>query len=337
MGKTNLLDALYFLSFCKNHTNLSDVHLINHQEDFFVLQGSYSFGKEIEDVYVGLKRKQRKVFKRNKKEYARLSEHIGLLPLVMISPADTELIQGGSEERRKFVDLVISQYDKEYLIALIAYNKLLVQRNKLLKDSHLAQDPVLYDIIEEQMQENAAIVYTKRGSFVSSFFPVFDSFYKYISGGEEAISFVYQSQLAADSLISLLQNRRERDKSLGYTSVGIHKDDFDFLLGEHLIRKIGSQGQVKTYLIALKLAQFDFFVNTGISTPILLLDDVFDKLDAKRVEKIIELVSQEQFGQIFVTDTNRLYLDEIINNISSDYKIFQVSNGIISAEEPTRQ
>jgi len=332
MGKTNLLDALFYLSFCKNHTNLSDSQLIKHDMDFCVLQGAYLFeDNHPEEIYCGVKRKHHKIFKRNKKEYEKLSEHIGLLPLVMISPADTDLIQGGSDERRKFVDMVISQYDKLYLQSLIRYNKALIQRNSLLKSTDSQSfDSALFEIWEEQLAENGRIIYEKRRQFVIEFLPIFKEFHRFICEAGEGVDLIYQSQLSDADSMSLLAQKRERDKILGYTSVGIHKDDFDFLLDGYLMRKVGSQGQSKTYLIALKLAQFNFLVKTGSSTPILLLDDVFDKLDAERVEQIVKLVIQDQFGQIFITDTNRKYLDEILNKMNHDYKLFQVENGNIT-------
>ncbi|MDR0546904.1 MAG: DNA replication and repair protein RecF [Dysgonamonadaceae bacterium] len=329
MGKTNLLDAVYYLSFTKNHTNLTDSQLITHNQDFTVLQGFYS-GKEANDeIYCGVKRKQKKVFKRNKKEYERLSEHIGLIPLVMISPADSELIQGGSEERRKFADMLISQYDKEYLRMLIQYNKALQQRNALLKHPIQGMESV-FEIWEEQMTAAARVIYEKRKTFLDEFLPIFQTYYREICEDNETVDMTYESQLHTRDLGELLAAKRERDQLLGYTSYGVHKDDFHFLLEEYLIRKIGSQGQNKTYLIALKLAQFRFLAQKNNSTPILLLDDLFDKLDAKRVEQIIRLVAQPEFGQIFITDTNRKYLDEILAQMQHDYRLFQVESGKIT-------
>lgn len=330
MGKTNLLDALYYLSFSKNHTNLSDSQLIMHEADFAVLQGFYQDGDGSEEIYCGIRRKQRKIFKRNKKEYERLSDHIGLIPLVMISPEDSELIQGGSSERRKFVDMIISQYDKEYLHALIHYAKLLQQRNTLLKDATSFSEDSLFEILEEQMVVYGELICRKRKEFVSEFLPVFQKYHKCVCLEKEIVDLQYDSQMNTFPLDQLFIDRREKDKLMGYTSVGIHKDDFLFLLDEYLIRKIGSQGQNKTYLIALKLAQFRFLAEKGLSVPILLLDDVFDKLDAARVEQIIQLVSQPEFGQIFITDTNRKYLDEILDKMNQDYKLFQVKTGKIT-------
>jgi DNA replication and repair protein RecF len=332
MGKTNLLDALYYLSFTKNYTNLNDSQLILHDREFAVIHGYYTDGEVLEDIHCGIKRKQKKVFRRNKKEYQRLSEHIGLIPLVMISPADAELIRGGSEERRKFADMLISQYDKEYLRALIHYNKALQQRNALLKSP--PAPPEIYELWEEQMAASGQIIYEKRKTFIHRFLPLFQQYYSAISDDNESVDLIYESHLADADPARLLREKRERDQILGFTSTGIHKDDFHFLLDQYLIRKIGSQGQNKTYLIALKLAQFSLLAHEGSSTPILLLDDLFDKLDAHRVERIIQLVSQPAFGQIFITDTNRKYLDEILASIPPNYKLFYVEKGFIHETDP---
>lgn len=330
MGKTNLLDALYYLSFIRSYNNLPDSQLITHEAEFSVLQGRYKDGESTENIFCGIKRRQKKVLKRNDKEYDRLSEHIGLIPIVMISPVDSELIQGGSNERRKFIDMLISQYDKEYLHALINYNKSLYQRNSLIKEVTSSSDYSLFEILEEQMEIYGNIIFDKRKKFMIDFLPIFKKYYSIISGENEIVNLKYTSQLDDFSLSYLLSSKREKDRVHGYTSSGIHKDDFDFLLGDYLIRKIGSQGQNKTYLIALKLAQFSILVAKGSSTPILLLDDLFDKLDAKRVERIIELVAQNEFGQIFITDTNRNYMDEILESMEHDYRLFQVNQGVIN-------
>ncbi|MDR2805711.1 MAG: DNA replication and repair protein RecF [Dysgonamonadaceae bacterium] len=330
MGKTNLLDALYYLSFTRNYTNLVDSQLIMHNREFAVIQGYYTDNETVEEIYCGIKHKQRKTFKRNKKEYERLSEHIGLIPLVMISPADIELIRGGSDERRKFADMLICQYDKEYMRALIHYNKALQQRNALLKINPLqATENEVFELWEEQMSASGQIIYEKRKAFVEGFRSLFQEYYRIISHENEKVDLTYESQLDSASLARLLHEKRDRDRILGYTSSGVHKDDFHFLLDEYLIRKIGSQGQNKTCLIALKLAQFSMLVQEGSSVPVLLLDDLFDKLDAKRVEQIIQLVSQPAFGQIFITDTNRKYLDEILAGMQHNYKLFYVEKGQI--------
>jgi DNA replication and repair protein RecF len=329
MGKTNLLDALFYLSFTKNHTNLLDNQIIKNEQEFCVLQGYYKDGDEVEEIYCGIKRKHRKIFKRNKKEYQRMSDHIGLIPMVMVSPADTDLIRGGSDERRKFVDMVISQYDKEYLRLLIHYNNVLQQRNSLLRDNTSVPDDALFEVLDQQLAADGTMIHQKRCEFIEGFVPIFRKYYQQICQEGEPIDLQYESQLHNSDAENLLRSKRQRDQLVGYTSVGIHKDDFLFLLDKYLIRKIGSQGQNKTYLIALKLAQFHFLAQKGHSIPILLLDDIFDKLDAKRVEQIIALVASPEFGQIFITDTNRKYLDEILAEMNSDYKLFQVENGKI--------
>ncbi|KAA6329698.1 DNA replication and repair protein RecF, partial [termite gut metagenome] len=329
MGKTNLLDAIYFLSFCKSANTSIDIQNIRHEQDFFVIQGSYETENGLpEEIYCGLKRRHKKRFKRNKKEYERLSEHIGFLPLVMVSPSDAELISGGSEERRRFMDIVISQYDKEYLDALIRYNKALVQRNVLLKSEQPIEED-LYQIWEETMAQAGETVYRKRETFIQALTPIFQTFHTLISQNREQVKLNYKSHAQEAPLSQLMKKSRERDKIMGYSLCGIHKDELDMLLGEFPIKREGSQGQNKTYLIALKLAQFDFLKRNGITLPLLLLDDIFDKLDTCRVEEIIKLVASDHFGQIFITDTNREHLDQILHKIHSDYRIFRVEQGTI--------
>ncbi|MBD8001647.1 DNA replication/repair protein RecF [Phocaeicola faecium] len=331
MGKTNLMDAVYYLSFCKSSTNPIDSQNIRHEQDFFVIQGFYETDDgEPEEVYCGLKRRQKKQFKRNKKEYTRLSDHIGLIPLVMVSPADSLLIAGGSEERRRFMDVVISQFDREYLDALIRYNKALVQRNTLLKSEAEPED-ALMEVWEEMMASAGETVYRKRLAFIEEFIPIFQSYYSYISQDREQVSLTYQSHVAEGDLLALLRESRQRDRIMGYSLKGVHKDDLLMLLGDFPIKREGSQGQNKTYLIALKLAQFEFLKRTGSrTTPLVLLDDIFDKLDASRVEQIVKLVAGDNFGQIFITDTNRDHLDKILRKIEGDYKLFEVDNGEVS-------
>lgn len=331
MGKTNLLDAVYYLSFCKSTTNPIDSQNVRHDQEFFVIQGFYATdGGEPEEVYCGLKRRQKKQFKRNKKEYTRLSDHIGFIPLVLVSPADAELIAGGSEERRRFMDVVISQYDKEYLEALIRYNKALAQRNTLLKADQEPDDELM-SVWEEMMAASGAIVYKKRCDFIAEFIPIFQSFYSYISQDKEKVNLTYESHAAEGSLSDLLRGSRQRDRIMGYSLKGIHKDDLVMQLGDFPIKREGSQGQNKTYLIALKLSQFDFLRRTGSNTtPLLLLDDIFDKLDASRVEQIVKLVAGDSFGQIFMTDTNREHLDQILKKVEGEYKVFGVEDGAVT-------
>lgn len=331
MGKTNLLDAVYYLSFCKSATNPIDSQNIRHDQDFFVIQGFYETDtQEPEEVYCGLKRKQKKQFKRNKKEYTRLSDHIGFIPLVLVSPADSLLIAGGSEERRRFMDVVISQFDREYLEALIRYNKALMQRNTLLK-SDIEPEEELMAVWEEMMATAGTVVYQKRKAFIDEFIPVFQSYYAYISQDREEVSLAYESHAAQGDLLQLIQESRQRDRIMGYSLKGVHKDDLVMQLGEFPIKREGSQGQNKTYLIALKLAQFEFLKRTGSqTTPLVLLDDIFDKLDASRVEQIVKLVAGDNFGQIFITDTNRDHLDKILKKIDGDYKLFEVEGGMVT-------
>ncbi len=331
MGKTNLLDAVYYLSFCKSYFSSSDQLNINHDEQFMVLEGTYHRKELNELVYCGVKRGQKKNFKRNKKEYKRLSEHIGLIPIVMVSPADVSLITDGSEERRKYMDSVISQYDRKYLEDLIRYNRVLQQRNKLLKDfaSGNKFDEDTLSIWDEQMIALGTSIYEKRKDFLSKLMPVFQEYYQVISQGNEVVNLEYKSLLHENSLRDLLLNARWKDQVMQYTTVGIHKDDLELTLGGYPIKKMGSQGQKKTYLIALKLAQFDFIKQIAGFNPILLLDDIFDKLDSQRVEQIVKLVSEDRFGQIFISDTNRDHLNEILSGMDLDYQLFVIDKGAI--------
>ena len=330
MGKTNLLDAIFYLSFCKSHINTSDNKIIRNGEDLCVLQGVYDYDGKEEDIFCAIRSGQRKQFRRNKKEYDRLSEHIGLLPLVMISPADSDLIRGGSDERRRFIDMIISQHDKQYLNSLIQYNKALTQRNALLRNR--SNDASLYDILEMQMGTYATQIFEKRVMLIDKLVPVFNEFHKMICNSGETVNLSYVSQLKNGDLIKELRNSRSKDLMLGYSSVGVQKDDIEMTLDGELMRRVGSQGQNKTYLIALKLAQFAYMDSIGTTKPILLLDDIFDKLDAQRVEKIIGLVSGDRFGQIFITDTNRKYLDRILEKIEQDYSLFKVEQGQLTID-----
>jgi DNA replication and repair protein RecF len=325
MGKTNLLDAIYYLSFCKSHIHTPENQIISHNEDFCVLQGAYFYDDRQEDIYCVIRRGQRKQFKRNQKVYDRLSDHIGLIPLVMVSPADAELIRGGGEERRRFMDVIISQYDKPYLQALINYNKILMQRNQLLRDH--SQDTTLYEVLEIQMETLGKLIFEGRCRLIQSLTPYFNTYYRQICRSTETVNLSYISQLYDDQFEKQLAANRERETIVGYTLTGIHRDDLEMTLNDYPIRQTGSQGQNKTYLIALKLAQYAFLAAKGNTKPILLLDDIFDKLDAERVEQIVALVSGEQFGQIFMTDTNRKYLDRILTAIHQDYTLYKVEKG----------
>lgn len=328
MGKTNILDAIFYLSFCKSYVNQSDSSVINHDADYMMLQGHYTRRDNEEDITLSLQRGKRKVIRRNGKEYERLSQHIGLLPLVMISPMDWDLIRGAGDERRRLMNQIISQGNKEYLDALIRYNKAVEQRNAMIRQE--LRDKLLYETLEAQMCEAAVLIHAERERWIKDFTPIFLRYYKTIAGEGESVQLSYLSHLNDDNLQHILDDNRERDFLLGYTSHGVHRDDIELQLNGHSMRKTGSQGQCKTYTIALRLAQFEFLKNNTTTTPILLLDDIFDKLDASRVESIINIVSDERFGQIFITDTNRTHLDEIIKNLSGDYCMFSVVDGACS-------
>ncbi|NLO72393.1 MAG: DNA replication/repair protein RecF [Porphyromonadaceae bacterium] len=328
MGKTNLLDAIYYLSFCKSHSNSIDSQIIKHDTDFLMIQGKYELRGNEEDIYCGIKRRQKKNFKRNKKEYQRLSDHIGLIPLVLISPYDDGLIAEGSDERRKFMDGVISQYNNQYLSALIQYNNALKQRNALLKDETMT-DTALFEIWEEQMATHGDYIYGERKKFVERFIPLFKENYSFISDDKEKVDLVYKSQLHDADLAEKLSKNRERDRIIGFSMNGIHKDDLEMSLAGYPMKRVGSQGQNKSFLISLKLAQFSFLKETQGINPILLLDDIFDKLDEERVTKIIELVAGNDFGQIFISDTNSSHWEEILPKIKQSSAIFKVVDGEI--------
>ena len=328
-GKTNLLDSIFYLSMCKSNFNTIDYQNIKHNQDFFVIQGSYERNDKSENVYCAVKKDSGKTFKRNGKEYQRLAEHIGYIPVVMISPADSSLILDGSEERRKYLNGVISQYNNPYLENVIRYNKLVLNRNRLLKNFAKGQafNPDLFDVIDEQLSELAQPIFNQRLEFTEKLTPIFQHYYTSISQGAEKVELTYSSHLESTNLLPLLKESLDKDRILQYTSKGIHKDDLILTLNSHPIKKEGSQGQQKTYLIALKLAQFNFIHKLSGIKPILLLDDIFDKLDMSRVEQFIKLVSNDEFGQIFITDTNKARLDSILDRANTGYKLFTVGKG----------
>lgn len=337
-GKTNVLDAVYFLSFCHSAQTIQDSLVIRHGEEYFMLEGIYdqevkqSEEAEALTITCAMKRGTKKHFRRSKKEYKRLSEHIGLIPLVMVAPGDTLLIEGGSEERRRLMDMVISQMDRSYIETLNRYNKALQQRNVMLKMEDREPDPELMAILEEQMATEGEMIYKQRKTFVEQLVPLFQQFYETISDGHEQVSLNYTSHCQRGALLEVIQRDRMKDRAIGYSLHGIHRDDLEIMLDGHPMRREGSQGQLKTFVIALKLAQYEFLKRVSLSPlsmPILLLDDIFDKLDAHRVEKIVALVSGPQFGQIFITDTNRDHLDQILRQGNFDYKLFHVKEGEI--------
>ncbi|HEA31368.1 MAG TPA: DNA replication/repair protein RecF [Leeuwenhoekiella sp.] len=326
MGKTNVLDAIYHLSFGKSYFNPITSQNINHEADFFVIEGLYRKNERDEKVIVSAKRNQKKLIKRNGKAYERLAEHIGFLPLVIISPADRDLIIEGSSTRRKFIDGVISQSDNAYLNDLISYGKILSQRNALLKyfAANRTYDPTTLGVYNEQMTALGTRIFKKRNAFVEEFKPIFQERYTAISGGREHVQLKYKSQLSDVPLDQLFEQAQQKDRTLQYTTVGTHKDDLALKIEGHTVKKFGSQGQQKSFLIALKLAQFDFIKNQSGTTPLLLLDDIFDKLDEKRVAQIIKLVNNANFGQLFITDTHPERTEAIVKEIHQSYKIFKL-------------
>lgn len=331
VGKTNILDALHHLSMCKSYFNLPDSQNIRHGEPFYVIQGKYDREGEEIDVYCGVKSGQKKIFKKNQKPYDKLSDHIGLLPLVVISPEDSLLIEGGSEERRRLIDGIISQCDRNYLHHLIRYNKALMQRNSLLKAAAgKPLEPEMLDIWNELLAENGEAIMQKRYEFLDAFRDVFQSYYETISLGRERVLLNYKASAGKEGMLAALRGAEARDRIMGYTTAGIHRDDLILNIENYPVKKIGSQGQKKTFLIALKLAQYEWLHRKNNIKPLLLLDDIFDKLDADRVGQIVKIVNGPAFGQVFITDTNREHIDEILRMQQTDYKLFKVENGEVS-------
>jgi len=326
VGKTNILDAIYHLSFGKSYFNPIASQNIKHDTDFFVVNGDYKKENKSEKIVVSVKRGQKKVIKRNGKAYNKFSEHIGFLPLVIISPADRDLITEGSDTRRKFIDSVISQSDKDYLGYLIKYNKILAQRNSLLKYFALNNtfNSDTLEVYNSQLTDFGTKVFNKREAFLKTFIPIFKARYQAISNGNETVDLVYKSDLFETDLNTLLIQAINKDRAIQYTSVGVHKDDLVFNIDNHTIKKFGSQGQQKSFLIALKLAQFDFIKQQSGVNPILLLDDIFDKLDEERVTQIIKLVDNENFGQLFISDTHGERTEKAVKQVHQSYEIFKL-------------
>ena len=326
VGKTNILDSIYHLSYTKSYFNPIPSQNIKHGETFFFISGRYMIHDKEENILVSLKKGDKKIIKRNNKLYKKFSDHIGKIPLVLISPDDRNLIIEGSETRRKFIDGIISQTDKEYLNNLIDYNKTLKQRNALLKMFYDNSESIrkTIDIYDRQLSSDAQKIYEKRREFLNEFIPIFKSRYKELSNDKENVEIKHSSDISPDqNLYKLLKNSLEKDLRFQYTTKGIHKDDLNLSLDNFPIKKYGSQGQQKTFLIAMKLAQFDYLSKLD-SKPILLLDDIFDKLDDARVKQIINLVNQEKFNQIFISDTNKTRSENIIKKVNKSYKIFEI-------------
>jgi DNA replication and repair protein RecF len=331
-GKTNLLDAIHYLCLCKGYFNPIDTQQIKTNEDLFMIQGDFERQGKNEKITCGVKRNQKKQFKRNKKEYDKLANHIGLFPLVMISPYDTNIIMEGSEERRRFMDNVISQTDSQYLDELILYNKHLLNRNALLKQIAVTRsyDPSLLEIYNDQLVASGLKIFNKRQEFMVHFIPLFDKYYQFLTGGNEEVGLQYQSQLTGNSFEQLLIQAVEKDKVLERTTVGLHKDELIFSISDMPLKKFGSQGQQKSFVIALKLAQYAYLQKHKGFKPLLLLDDIFDKLDDNRVSKLMEMVSHHDFGQIFITDTGKERVLGIFEKIATPLTVFEVNKGALN-------
>jgi len=332
-GKTNLLDAIHYLSFTKSYFNLIDSQNIKHGADVFAIHGQFiRNGSGPDDVSCIQKRNVKKQLKLNSKEYERMADHIGEFPLVMVSPYDRDLINEGSELRRKYIDSVISQFDHHYLEDLIVYNKALAQRNALLKifgEKRYFDDASL-EIWDEQMKGPASRIFSRRRSFLEGFLPVFQRYFEFISQGKEQVDVIYHSDLSESPIETLLRNNLQRDLSSRYTNTGIHKDDLEFLIDGYPVKKFGSQGQQKSFVVAIKLAQFEYTRTVKDYKPILLFDDIFDKLDSDRVDRIINLVGDNSFGQVFITDTQPERINHIFATTRVDHRIFEVRSGIIT-------
>lgn len=330
MGKSNLLDAIYYMSFCKSFSGMTDAMLIRRDEDFSMIDARYDRRGVDEELQFGITRGHRKSLKRGGKPYQRLSQHIGAFPLVLSSPHDIDLIRGSGEERRRWLDMIISQADTVYLDELIRYNRCLEQRNKLLRE-HVA-DASLYIALEIQMDRAAQYITSCRERYVAEIAEIFNRYYSDISGGGESVTLTYCPGGEGDvPLMDQFERNRRRDELIGHTTVGPHRDDIEMLIDGMPMRRVASQGQCKTYVITLRLAQYEFLRGVSGMMPLLLLDDIFDKLDSSRVEKIMEIVTRDDFGQIFVTDTNRQHLDEIMRRTPGDYKMWLVDNGVLTS------
>lgn len=333
VGKTNLLDAIYYLSFTKSYFNTADQLSIRHNETFFAIHGTFRRNGDVPDkVSCVLKSGQKKSLKINQKEYDRFSEHIGQFPCVMVSPYDRDLINEGSDVRRKFIDQVISLYDKVYLENLIRYNRLIEQRNALLRQfaEERRTEISLLQLIDEQIEKPLKIITEKRSAFIKDFVPVFSKYYNLIAGGSEEVNIVYESNATGGIYPEIAGEALRKDMSLRYSSVGAHKDDFLFELQGYPVKKFGSQGQQKSFAVALKLAQFEYVSGIVHFKPMLLLDDIFDKLDPQRVERIIALTQDSLFGQVFITDTEPDRIARLFAQTGISHKLFVIENGVIN-------
>ncbi|MCL2561010.1 MAG: DNA replication and repair protein RecF [Rikenellaceae bacterium] len=327
-GKTNVMDAVYYLSMCRSALAMTDGQSVRHGTDFFVLDGEYiSDGGRAEHVVCSFRRGDGKALKRNGKEYERLSEHIGLVPVVIVSPADTALVNEAAEERRRWLNAFLSQLDKTYLAAIVRYNHILGERNRLLK-SAFSQD--ILAILDMQLAEAGETIHRCRAQIAERLSPHVAEFYRALSDDAEQVELHYHSELNDTPFADILAASHERDRVMQFTTCGIHRDDLRMRIGGHALRKYGSQGQQKSFLIALKLAQWAIIAEHTGERPLLLLDDLFDKLDGRRVERLLALVSRGDFGQIFITDCNRERLTATLSAAGEDYTLFDVRDGEVT-------
>jgi DNA replication and repair protein RecF len=335
-GKTNVMDAIYYLSMCKSSLPMTDTQSIRHGEEGFLVEGQYVSDEEKnERIVCSFTRKGGKVLKRNGKEYERLADHVGLVPAVIVSPADNALISDAAEERRRYLNACISQLDRPYLANVMRYNAVLAERNRLLK---MQPDETMLAIYDNQLTDYGTKIHAARQAFAERLQPVVAEYYRILSGDREEVELHYKSELGERPFDEILRAARQKDLANEYTTSGIHRDDLTLRIGGYPLRKYGSQGQQKSFLIALKLAQYAVVAEACGEKPILLLDDLFDKLDAGRVEQLIRLVSDEAFGQIFITDCNPTRLKSILDEAGGEYALFTVANGEIASEHgPTNE
>lgn len=331
MGKTNLLDSIYYICMCKSHFGITDSFVKRHESKFIRIEGQFKKGKKRFKTVAKIIPKEKKEFELNGVVYDKLADHIGTFPVVMITPFDLELVLEGSEIRRKFLDNTLSQIDGEYLNALIQYNRILRQRNATLKKFGESGrvDEGLLDIFDDQLVAPAQLIHEKRTHFSELFIPVFQEYYKIISSDQEQVSYTYRSQLKEQNFKELLKGNRQKDVILQRSTIGVHKDDLQFKIENFPLKKFASQGQTKSFILALKLAQYDLLKKEKNCPPLLLLDDIFDKLDAKRVEHLLKLLFEKDFGQIFFTDTHEDRLSVILDKLEIEHKQFVVKDGEI--------
>ena len=326
VGKTNILDAIYHLAMGKSYFKVKNDQLINMKKDYMLIEGIFELNGKKENITCSLKSGDKKTLKRNSKPYKKFSNHIGLIPVVLISPYDSDLINDGSNERRRFIDSIISQNDKEYLLNIIAYTKIIQNRNRLLKQYNKSVDFDLdtIKVYDDQIFKLSTPIFKKRIEFLDEFIPIVTDRYKQISDDKEKVNIEYKSDLLSGNIENLLNDSFQKDIILQYTSVGLHKDDFIFNIDDNRLKRFGSQGQQKSFLIALKLAQFDYLKRKTGNSPILIMDDIFDKLDILRVKRIVEIVNSTSFGQLFVSDTDKDRIEKVLTSLNLSSKIFKI-------------